>query len=272
MKPSETLDWKTLFGKTVSSLKKTDHPLEKISKTKSENAIRDLLVGHMLAVASPQVILSESLYAKIAVPNDSGPDIGDDTRPDIMHFGNEFTSKTINTPKLYIEFKAAVNGDYTPAPGRNLEKPWADYSSKRDALYFFNDTRRLLEFKESHPNTVCIQGLVVFYNSASVSYEKKSTPKHQDPRLRSDAFAEMFKDDGLRQAWLSNALNKLDKKKRKEKSKGKKPSKLLKDLNYSLKTLHRTSPHVVDSTNFLLTEEKFQEKYWIRLYLFELAP
>jgi len=269
VKLSETLDWKTLFEKTVNSLKRTDHPLEMISRNKKENVIRDLLVGHMLATESPQVILSESLYAKISVPNDSGPNIGDDTRPDIMHFGNEFTLKTINNPKFYLELKAAYCYDYQPAPGRNLEKPWAELRTPGDALIFFNDTIRLLEFKEKHPDTVCIQGLVVFYNVKSI-YKKGRETKHQNPKLLSDAFAEMFKEDGLRQAWLSNALIKLDKEERRKKSKGKKPSKLSKDLKYSLNTLYEAPPRVIDSINFLLTEKKYEEKYWIKLYLFEL--
>lgn len=269
MKLSETFDWKTLFEKTVDSLKKTDHPLEKISKNKREESIRDLLVGHMLVMESPNVILSESHYAQISISNDSGSDIGDFTRCDIMHFGKEFTSKTINSPKFYLELKAAVNGDYKPAPGRNLEKPWAEYKAERDALYFFNDTRRLLEFKENHPDTVCIQGLVVFYNINSI-YKKGSETKYQNPKILSDAFAEMFKEDGLRQAWLGNALTKLDKKERSKKSKGKKTSKLSKDLKYSLNTLYEAPPRVMDSINFLLTEKEFEEKYWIKLYLFEL--
>ena len=271
MKPSETFNWKTLFEETVSSLKKTDHPLEKISRNKKEESIRDLLVGHMLAMESPQVILSENRYTQISVSNDSSTDIGDNTRFDIMHFGKEFTLKTINNPKFYLELKAAVNGDYKPAPGRNLEKPWAELRTKKDTLIFFNDTRRLLEFKEKHPDTVCIQGLVVFYNVKSI-YKKGRETKHQNPKLLSDAFAEMFKEDGLRQAWLSNALIKLKKSKHKNKSERKKLSKLSKDLKYSLMTLHKASPRVIDSTNFLLTEEKYEKKYWIRLYLFELAP
>jgi hypothetical protein len=273
VKPSETFDWKILFERTVDSLKKTDHPLEMISRNKKENAIRDLLVGHMLATESPQVILSESLYAKISVPNDSGPDIGDNTRLDIMHFGNEFTLKTINNPKFYLELKAGYCYDYEPAPGRNLEKPWAEISKPGDALKFFNDTRRLLEFKENHPDTVCIQGLVVFYNVISI-YEDKRTGKRQDPKFRtpifSDAFAETFKEDGLRQAMLSNALTKLKEKEGKDKSKGKKSPKLSKDLKYSLNTLYEAPLRVIDSINFLLTEKEFEEKYWIKLYLFEL--
>lgn len=273
MKRSETFDWKTLFEKTVNNLKRTDHPLEKISKRKKENAIRDLLVGHMLAVESPQVILSETLYAKISIPNDSGPDIGDDTRPDIMHFGNEFTLKTINNPKFYLELKAAYCYDYEPASGRNLEKPCTEYRSKRDALDFFNDTRRLLEFKENHPNSVCIQGLVVFYNVNSI-YEEKRPVKCQDPKFKtprlSDAFAETFEEDGLRQVMLSNALTKLDKEERRKKREGNKPSKLSKDLKYSLNTLYAAPPRVIDSISFLLTEREFEEKYWIKLYLFEL--
>ena len=273
MKPSETFDWKTLFEKTVDSLKKTDHPLEKISKNKREESIRDLLVGHMLALESPQVILSESHYAKISASNDSGPDIGDGTRLDIMHFGKEFTLKTINNPKFYLELKVAYNYDYKPVLGRNLERPWTELRAARNTLDFFNDTRRLLEFKENHPDTACIQGLVVFYNVNS-EYEKKRPVMLQDPKFRtpsmSDAFAEMFKEDGLRQAWLGNALTKLDKKERSKKSKGKKTSKLSKDLKYSLNTLYVVPPRVIDSINFLLTKKEFEEKYWIKLYLFEL--
>jgi hypothetical protein len=270
VKPTEAFDWKILFEKTVNNLKKTNHPLEKISRNKKEESIRDLLVGHMLTTTGPQVILSESHYAQISVSNDSSPDIGDDTRCDIMHFGEEFTSDSISNPKLYLELKVAYNGDYKPAPGRNLQTPWAELRSQKDTFAFFNDTRRLLEFKENHPDTVCLQGLLIFYNVNAIYKDRRDT-KYQDPKLLSDAFAEMFKRDGLRQVWLSNALAKLKKNERKIKSEGKKPSKTSKDLKYSLMKLHNASPQVKASANFLLTEEKYEKKYWIRLYLFELA-
>lgn len=269
MGASHVFDWKDLFQETVKRLINTAHPLEQITRTKSEESIRDLLVGHMLSVRSGQVILSESHHGRLTVSAHTKPSESNSNKPDILHFGNDFTESSIENPRMYVELKAAYNGDFSPAPGRNAQKPWASFRNQKDSIAFFNDTRRLFDFKQLNPETVCLQGLIVCYNVNCI-YPDKNLPKHKNPNLFGDAFANTFEEDGLRQAWLTSTKAKLKTKAIDSQRKGKKITKDSREMNFALEWLSKASPKVLSRLDLPLTDDK-EGSYWIRLYLFELG-
>lgn len=167
----------TIFQSAVRSIQESNYDLQGFTKSKVEEGLTALLATGLMASAP-------NFHAYVEVPtNESmGPGLEDvrtyrnskrkkqQTWSDLIVLNRH--SPNWEDPEFYVEFKFKQNYDLE---WFNLEPKKEDPNIDLVSNYVENlgDLIKLSQFKDSHQETICLQGLYICFNPESKIYKNK---------------------------------------------------------------------------------------------------
>jgi len=246
----------TIFQSAVRSIQESNYDLRGFTKSKVEEGLTALLATGLMASAP-------NFHAYVEVPtNESiGPGFADvttnrdskrekqQTESDLIVLNRH--SPNWEDPKFYLEFKFKYNFDLE---WFNLEPKKEDPKIELVRNYVENlgDLMKLSQFKDSHQETICLQGLYICFNP-----ESKYKDKGGGPESNIASFVRDYTNPELRTSNHEIFLKSISRSTNEKKGHW---EKLLMDEN--LKTCE-----IVLCKDIPLVQE---EDFWLSLVLFEI--
>ena len=166
-----------IFQSAVKSIQESNYDLRGLTKSKVEVGLTALLATGLMASAP-------NFHAYVEVPTSESIGTGledirtnrdfkrkkEQTRSDLIVLNRH--SPNWEKPEFYLEFKFKQNYDLK---WFNLEpkKEEREITLVNNYVENLGDLKKLSQFKESHQETICLQGFYICFNPESEKYEKK---------------------------------------------------------------------------------------------------
>jgi hypothetical protein len=247
-----------IFQSAVKSIQESKYDLRGFTKSKVEEGLTALLATGLMASAP-------NFHAYVEVPTSESIGTGledvrtnrdskrkkEQTWSDLIVLNSH--SPNWEHPKFYLEFKFKQNYDLE---WFNLEpkKEEPKISLVKNYVENLGDLKKLSQFKESHKETICIQGFYICFNPESKIYKDNG----RGPESNIASFIRDYTNPELRASNHKIFLNSISKSTDESLGNWKK---LLMDEN--LKTCE-----VEFCEDILIAQE---EDFWLRLVLFEIV-